>query len=373
MDHIIKLRRELHQNPELSNKEFETSQKIMQFMSALKPDRIIHLSKTGLAFSFDSDKPGSTSMFRAELDALPIKEINTFAYKSQNDAMHACGHDGHMAILAALGEKISANRPVEGRVILLFQPAEEVEQGARDVVNDLNFKSIIPDYVFALHNIPGIPKNQILVKEGSIAAASRGMTIKLFGKTSHAAEPENGINPDIAISHIVSEFHKLKNSIALFDDIVLLTFIHIQLGEISFGTSAGYAEIRVTLRAFENADMELLIQKCEEIVNQIAIEENLQTEILYSEIFPATINDKTCVEIIEKSAIMNNLIVVKPEKPFKWSEDFAYFTQKFKGGLFGLGAGENQKSLHNPDYDFPDDIVETGVNTMFEIYKKIHF
>ncbi|PLW91898.1 MAG: amidohydrolase [Marinilabiliales bacterium] len=371
-EEIIQLRHSLHKEPEVSNDEFKTADRISAFMMSLKPDEAVKLSKTGLAFVFDSGNPGQTSMFRAELDALPIKEINTFDYASENDAAHACGHDGHMSIIAALGQNIAANPPHKGRTILLFQPAEEVEQGARDVVNDPNFKAIEPDYIFALHNIPGVPKHQILLKNGSFAAASKGMTVKLTGKTSHAAEPENGISPADAISRIISELHVLRSQRELFSDLTLLTIIHIQLGEISFGTSPGYAEIRITLRAFENKDMELLTEKSEKIIKSIAAEEDLNCEIGYSEVFPATVNDETSVKLIEDAAKAHQLNIQYLVKPYKWSEDFAYYTEKYKGGFFGLGAGQDQPPLHNPDYNFPDDIIETGMNVFYHIYKKLH-
>lgn len=370
---IIQLRHNLHKEPEVSNKELKTSEKIKHFMSSLKPDDIISISKTGLAFVFDSEKEGPTSMFRAELDALPIKEINTYEYASVNEAAHACGHDGHMSIIAALGENIANDRPKKGRCILLFQPAEEVEQGARDVVNDPNFKAIEPDFIFALHNIPGAPKNQILLKKGSFAAASKGMTIRLTGKTSHAAEPENGISPADAIAKIILELHQLRSSDDLFNDLTLLTIIHIQMGEISFGTSPGYAEIRMTLRAFENSDMDLLTKNCEAIVERISNNERLKVEYDYTEVFPATVNDESSVNYIETAAIKNNLKIQWLDTPFKWSEDFAYYTEKYKGGFFGLGAGENQPPLHNPDYDFPDDIIESGMKIFYHIYKELHY
>ena len=196
INEIIQLRHQLHQFPELSNHEFQTAKRISEFMNQLLPDETINLGMTGKAFVFKGKEPGKTIMFRAELDALPIREATGVNYSSVNqNQMHACGHDGHMAIIAGLGQKIAINRPQKGRVVLLFQPAEEVEQGARDVVEDLAFKKIAPDYIFALHNIPGEESHKILLKSGTFAAASKGMTIRLFGKTSHAAEPENGISP----------------------------------------------------------------------------------------------------------------------------------------------------------------------------------
>lgn len=369
---LIDLRRELHKYPEISNKEFKTTERIIRFISEYNPDEIIRLGETGVLFVFKGKGEGKTILFRAELDALPIKEISKIEHKSVHENIsHVCGHDGHMSILAGLAQKISNSRPAKGSVILLFQPAEEVEQGARDVLENPKFKDIHPDCIFALHNVPGFEKHKIILKKGSFASASKGMTVKLIGKSSHAAEPQNGISPADAISQIISRLHKLREDKALFSDFILLTIIHIQLGEISFGTSPGYAEIRITLRAFENEDMNLLTSYCEKIIQEISRSENLKCEFSYSEVFPATVNKDWCVDVVEESAKQLGLEIEFVKTPFKWSEDFGYFTEKYDACYFGLGSGNHQPQLHNPDFDFPDDIIETGVNTFFAIYKKI--
>ncbi len=208
---IIKLRHEIHKHPEVSNDEYNTSERIINFIKKFNPDEIIKLGETGVAFAFNGKEKGKTVVFRAELDALPIQEKSGVEYASVNDHVaHACGHDGHMAILTGLAQKISENRPERGRVIMLFQPAEEVEQGARDVVENPKFNDIKPDYMFALHNVPGFEKHKIILKKGSFASASKGMTIKLTGKTAHAAEPENGISPADAISEMIKKLHAIK-------------------------------------------------------------------------------------------------------------------------------------------------------------------
>lgn len=370
---IVTLRHELHKHPEVSNNEYKTSERIVKFLKPFLPDEIINLGKTGKAFVFKGKKPGKTIMFRAELDALPISEHSTVAYSSVNSGVaHVCGHDGHMAILAGLASKIANEPPEYGKIVLLFQHAEEVEQGAKEVIENQVFKLIAPDYIFALHNIPGIEKHAIVIKNGSFAAASKGMTIKLFGKTAHAAEPENGISPANAISLLIKELNALAKNTILFNNLTLLTIIHIQLGEISFGTSPGYAEIRITLRSFENEDMEILTYNTEKIIKEISQKENLQCEISYSEVFPASVNNDECVSYVEKSATQNNFKIVHIENPFKWSEDFGYYSQQYKTCLFGLGAGILQPPLHNPDYDFPDEIIETGINMFYSIYKNIN-
>jgi len=371
MKNIITLRHLLHQNPELSNKEYKTSKTILEFIKKYSPDEIIKLSNTGLAFIFKSNKEGKTLMFRAELDALPITERNSIKYISKEKGVaHSCGHDGHMAILVRLAQKISNNRPKKGKVVFLFQPAEEVEQGAKDIVDDCNFQKIKPDYIFALHNIPGEKKNTILVKSDSFSASSKGLIVKLLGKTSHAAEPQFGINPAIAISKIIKKLNALNKK--MFKDFTLISIVYIKSGEIAFGISPGYAELHITLRAYENEDMKLLSIESEKIIAAISKEEKLNYTISYCEIFPAIVNDKECVKLVIKSADENKLEVKTMEKPFNWSEDFGYYTEKFKGGFFGLGAGVDQPALHNPNYDFPDDIIETGSNIFFSIYKLLN-
>ncbi|RKE04290.1 amidohydrolase [Marinifilum flexuosum] len=370
---LVALRHQLHSQPELSNKEYKTAQIIVDFVEDYQPHEIIHLGDTGRAFVFKGAEAGKTTVFRAELDALPIEENTRLKYASiYNGVAHACGHDGHMAILAGMAQQLSENPPRKGKVILLFQPAEEVEQGARDVLLHPKFADLNPDYMFALHNVPGQETNTILLRRGSFSAASKGMTIRLKGKTSHAAEPEKGRNPAIAISKISRELNDLLNNKALFTDLTLLTFIYIRMGEQSFGTSAGNGEMGITLRSFENADMKVLTQKSEEIVNRIAAEENLECSIAYHEEFPATVNQDECVDMLQDLAEEHNLSYQYLDKPFKWSEDFGYFSQKYTCGFFGLGAGIDQAALHHPDYDFPDEIIETGLTIFTGLYQKIN-
>ncbi len=374
MDDIYNLRKELHRNPEVSHAEFTTSKRVKEFIIPLKPDKIIQLGNTGLAFVFKGKNKGQRLMFRADLDALPLYEINDLEYKSQVEGVaHLCGHDGHMSILAGLAKEIAETRPEKGEVVLLFQPAEEVGEGALAIVQNQEFQKIKPDFIFGLHNIPGFEKNAIILKKESFNAASKGMTVKLFGKTSHAAEPENGINPDQAISKIIQDIHVMQSYKDQFNDFALITVIHIQLGEIAFGTSPGYAEIRFTLRANEDKDMEMLTNKTESIIKSISETNRLRYEISYSEIFPANINDTEAADLIASSAKENKLSIVERDEAFKWSEDFGYYTQNNKGAFFGLGAGEKHPALHNPDYDFPEEIIKSGINLFYSIYKKINF
>lgn len=371
-EEIIAFRHELHRNPELSGRERETGKRIREAVGKSKPDHVIdNIGGNGIAFIFDSGEPGPVVLFRCELDALPIKEVNTFEYHSLHPGVsHKCGHDGHMAILTQLSARIARERPQHGKAVLLFQPAEETGTGAEQVVNDPKFQEIAPDYAFALHNLPGFRKHDIIVRENTFASASKGMIIRLQGKTAHAGEPENGINPSLASADIIKKFNELSGSTD-FKDFTLITLIHVKIGERAFGTSAGYGEVMATLRSYRNDDMKELTKKAEAIVHSVAREEQLEYEIEYTEAFLATENNQDCNQIIEQAASENHFYIDKQDHTFRWSEDFSHFTTRYKGCLFGLGSGLNQPQLHNPDYDFPDDIIETGSLMFFTIYKKL--
>lgn len=375
MNELIDLRQHIHKNPELSGQEINTAHSIRKFLNQFKASQIIELGETGLAFVFDSKSKGPTSMIRAELDALPISEESALDYQStQKNTAHLCGHDGHMTIVAGLAKELSVNPPKNGKVILLFQPAEETGEGAAEILSNPQFKAITPDYIFALHNIPGVELGTVIIKKNTFAAASKGMTIKLNGKTAHAAEPEHGISPTDTIAAIINEVKKIKKDSALhFSDRILLTIINIQLGDIAFGTSPGYAEVRITLRAFNNPDLDLLTQQLEKLIHKTAKKNRLAVDINYSEIFPATVNTAICNDIIKESALASGLKVNEINEPFSWSEDFGYYTQTIKGGFFGLGSGQEQPALHNPNFDFPDALIEKGIQVFNRIIQKINY
>ena len=160
----------------------------------------------------------------------------------------------------------------------------------------------------------------------------------------------------------------VNNSVS---DFSLVTIIHTKIGERAFGTTPGYAELMATLRAHRNTDMEYLINNAENFVKKIAEKNKLKFEIEWVEKFPATLNDSECAQFIKQAASENSFKVNELKKPFRWSEDFGHFTNHFKGAMFGLGAGKNHPQLHNPDYDFPDEIILTGTKMFYSIIKNI--
>jgi amidohydrolase len=369
---IVELRHELHQNPELSDSEFITAERITGFLAHYNPTELIRgIGGNGIACIFKGKEEGPSVLFRCDMDALPIDEENDFEYKSQEKGVsHACGHDGHMAIMVGLADLFSKNPPKKGQLVLLFQPSEENGQGASRVLNDEKFKKLKIDYVFALHNLPGFPKGEIILREKVFTSASKGIIIKLTGKTSHAAEPENGVSPAIAMSNIVKELTFLPNE-NRFSDFTLVTVIYARLGEVAFGTSPGNAEIMATLRSYSNEDMQILTERAQVIAKENAFRYNLKFDINFTEEFPAMMNHAESVKDIELAAKSSNINFRYLPEPFRWSEDFAHYTQKFPGALFGLGSGEKHPQLHSLDYDFPDNIIEKGVKIFYEIYSLI--
>lgn len=189
LQHLVTLRQWLHTHPEISGEEKNTAAYLVGLLQSLNPDFIKEkIGGEGILVLFDSGKPGPVLLFRSELDALPIQETNDFAHRSlANGISHKCGHDGHATILYGLAEKLARQWPLSGKVCLLFQPAEETGEGAERVVADSIFRNIKPDYVFALHNLPGYETGAIVIKEGLFSAAVNSIVIKLKGKTAHAA------------------------------------------------------------------------------------------------------------------------------------------------------------------------------------------
>lgn len=367
---LYKLRRDLHQNPDLSGKEQNTIKKIIDFVKAYHPHKIItELGRTGAAFVFEGINKGNTIIIRADIDALPIQEDNKFEYASvKNNTAHLCGHDGHMTIVAGLAKILSENKPEKGKVVLLFQPAEETGEGAKMILADKKFHSLEPKLIFALHNLPSFNKNEIVIKSGSFASASVGIIIKLTGISSHASEPENGLSPASAMTEIINTLNKLSIT-NKYSNGTFITVIHAKLGEKAFGTLPSDAIVMATLRSSNNNDFDNLNKDTVKAINEISHKHNIKCDIKWTEDFNAVENDNDCVKLIENAALENNLIVKTLEKPFRWSEDFGLFTNIYRGAMFGLGSGKDCPPLHNSKYDFPEDIIETGIKMFYSIIR----
>ncbi|MCZ4295378.1 amidohydrolase [Vibrio sinaloensis] len=374
---LTQLRRTLHQNPELSHQEQQTAQRIRTLFESFQPDEVhTQLGGHGLAFVFDGEKEGPSTLIRCELDALPIQEQNHFAHRSLVDGVsHKCGHDGHMAIISSLGATLAKHKPKSGRVILCFQPAEETGSGAIDMVKDEKFSSLTPNYAFALHNYPGLELGKVAVRAGTFNCASRGIIIKLTGKTSHAAHPEDGVSPALTMCKIIETLNQLPQQMAKqgVGDKLWVTVIHAKLGEVAFGTAPGDAVIMATLRSETNQAMDSLIEMAQTLSTQYAKQAGLEIEFSFDDVFQASVNSQEGCDRVVQACLNTSTDYLLMDEPMRWSEDFGQFTAiASHGAMFALGAGVETPQLHNPDYDFADELIPIGHALFVDLIQQIN-
>ena len=369
-DTFYQIRRELHQHPELSGHEARTARFVEDKLQAFHPTKVIrHVGGHGLLVEYFFSEDGPTVLFRADMDAVAVQEPDDIPHHSQTPGVaHKCGHDGHTTILLRFARMLSERPLPKGRVLLLFQPAEENGSGSKAVLDTKVLDYYKIDKAFALHNIPGYPASAVLCKEDSFTCAVVSVSITLTGKTSHAAEPQKGISPIPATLNIVYELLRWNNTDIQSDDYFLSTIVEIHVGEEAYGVSAGNSVIRATLRAKTD---KLLHQHAQQLKELVATEckrtPDLQHEMEWLEPFSANENDPQSVGMIKNAALRNNLPYIELQTPFSWGEDFGLFTQQYKGAIFGLGSGENCAPLHSPQYDFPDEVIETGATLFYTI------
>jgi len=359
---LVAWRRRLHRQPEISNEEEATAREVVAFLADTKPDAVLTgLGGHGVAAVYDSGEPGPTLLFRSELDALPIEELSGVPHASRVPGKsHMCGHDGHTAILAALGRQFGRRRPARGRAVLMFQPAEETGDGAAGVVADPRFGAIAPDFSFSLHNLPGIPFGEVRLKPGVVNCASRGMRVVLEGKTAHSSMPETGTSPMPAVSELMPALARLGGGAFTEDDFGMVTVTHAAMGEAVFGVAPGRAEVWATLRTRLDERMAGLCAAAEAHVRRIAGEHGLSFAIDYHEIFVASMNAPSAVEHLRAALDQEGVAHSEDALPMRASEDFGVFGRAAPSAMFFLGAGERHPALHNPDYDFPDDLIPIG-------------
>ena len=370
---LTKFRRELHQYPELSGKEIKTAQKILYALKDMKPSKIIDkMGGHGLAAIFDSQEKGPTLLFRAELDALPIQEKNNLSWISKLPGVsHTCGHDGHMTMLLALGRVISRNPIKCGKVVLMFQPSEENGQGARAGVSDPRYEQIKPDLAIAIHIEPGRPFGYVSTRPGLMNCASLGLKITLHGKTAHAADPDDGISPSHAVAEFIQKISKFNHGDELNNNFRLTTVTHVQIGEQSFGISPGDASIFVTLRTSNDDSLSQLDKDVRGLVSNISKQFKLTFDFEIFDHFAASINDKEAHDIAVNAMKSLNINYGSIGVPMRASEDFGIFGKQSKAAMLCLGPGENFAALHNPDYDFNDDLIPIGTSIFERITRDL--
>ncbi len=364
------LRRRLHKLAEASTHEAATAAFVAGKLAALGPDTLLTgLGGHGVAAVFCGEGDGPTVVLRAELDAVPVPETIPLRHASVTPGIaHKCGHDGHMTILLEVARRLSRARPPRGRVIALFQPAEETGTGAFAVVADPRFRALKPDWLFALHNLPGYDAGRVLVRPGAFAAGSAGMRVLLRGRTAHAAHPEQGRSPDLAMGEIITALVTLPPRDDAREALELVTVTHARLGEPAFGIAPGEAEVLATLRSDDDAALAALRRQATAAARAIARNHGLRCDITWEEVFPVTWNDADAAALVRRAARAEGLPVARPrESSFRWSEDFGVLARLGRGALFGLGAGRRHPGLHAEAYDFNDDLLPIGASLLHRL------
>lgn len=367
-------RRDLHRHPEVSRHEAATAARVVAALQPLAPDQVhMGLGGHGVAAVFDSGHPGPAVMFRAELDGLPITEISDIPHRSTRPGSgHLCGHDGHMALLVGLARLMSRQRPARGRVILMFQPAEEDGSGAAAVLADPAFAALKPDWAFAIHNLPGMALGHALVKPGVVNCASQGLKITLGGKTAHASQPEAGTSPGLALAALITAFSSLAPPAPLASGYRLVTVTHARLGAPAFGIAPGEAELWITLRTLEDEDMAALRAETMSLAEAEARAHGLTVAFETHDDFAASVNHPEATARIIAALEALGIDYGPDDLPMRASEDFGRFGQPgTRSAMLFLGAGQDHPALHNPDYDFPDALIGPGVTIFHQIAREV--
>lgn len=354
LNKIIALRKELHNNPEISMNEKKTKQILMNFIKGNTNLTIVDMGNWFYAYYHNTNSKKSIA-FRADYDAV---------CGSDGKAQHLCGHDGHSAILAGLALEIEALSP-NCDIYLIFQPGEETGEGAKICSPIIPEKGICE--IYGLHNIPGFEENTIILTSDTFACASTGLEITIKGSVSHAAYPEAGKNPAKLISNTILYMHEQIEK--PHSGIVLGTVIGVNLGSESYGVSAGNVTLRLTLRAEHQEEYNQLINNISDYVKALASSEHMECYIQRIEEFPATVNHKESVQKLKSICEQNDFSTQFAREPFRWSEDFGYYLQKTGGAFFGVGSGINHPQLHTDHYEFNDKIIPTAINLYKEIIK----
>lgn len=363
---LTNFRHRLHSEPELSGEERETARKVVAMLERIGGCAVLTgLGGHGVAAIFAGEAPGPTVLLRAELDALAIQETGDPAYKSTiAGKAHMCGHDGHSAALLGCAMALRRQPPARGRVVLMFQPAEEDGAGAASVIADPRFAGIAPDYGFSWHNMPGLPFGVASYREGPMFCASVGMRVRLEGRTAHAAQPEAGLSPAQALAGLMRDIAALGPVGPMDDDFRLVTITHARLGEPTFGVAPGHGELRATLRALLPDRMTTLCADAEALARRAAAQAGLEIAIDWRDDFASTINDPEATAIMARALSALNIPTQALDHPIRASEDFGRFGAAAKTVMILLGAGEDVSMIHNPDYDFPDALIPIGAGVL---------
>jgi amidohydrolase len=365
-------RRDFHRHPELAYQEHRSAGIIAQTLRGLGYDIETGVAKTGVVALLGGNKPGSVVMARFDMDALPVLEANETDYISQNrGVMHACGHDGHMAIGLGVATLIARYRDdLCGTLKLVFQPDEESGNGAETMVKEGVLEVPRPDVVLAAHVWNEKPVGTVDVTAGAIMAAAEKWTCTVHGEGGHGALPHRAIDPIVAASHIVTSLQTVvsRNVSPLETAVVTVGSFH---GGDAFNVIPDQVRLSGTIRTYDGRVREMVVRRVREVFESTAVAHGASADLKIQHLTPAVVNDPDVTEVVRASAEA----VVGPENVSSGertmgSEDAAYFTREVPGCYFLLGSANPERGLdaphHNPHFDFDEDVLPIGVAVMVE-------
>ncbi len=354
-------RRHLHQWPELAFGEHRTAEFIAERLAEMGMAVDAGIAGTGLVATLEGRSAGSTIALRADMDALPIQEVSELAYRSRHDGVsHACGHDGHMAMLLAAADYLAGTRDFDGRVRFIFQPAEEAEGGGRKMVEEGLFERWPVDGVFGLHNWPGLPLGTLAVKPGPVMAAMDLFTVTIKGSGVHAALPHQGTDAIVAAGALIGSLQTITSRVVdtMQPTVVSLTQIH---GGNSLNALPDEVLLHGTVRALSNETRATVRRKLEQMAKGVAFTHDVDISLAFDPRYPVTVNDAACATAAAAVAVdlWGGQGVLTDYRPSMASEDFAFMLDAKAGCYAWIGDGR-QTPLHNPSYDFNDDVLPLG-------------
>ena len=371
---IAAIRKDIHAHPELCFKEERTADVVAKQLTDWGIPIHRGMGTTGvigIVHGRDGGKCGRGVGLRADIDALPMQEFNTFAHASKHAGkMHACGHDGHTAMLLAAAKHFSKHRDFDGTVYLILQPAEEGGGGAREMIKDGMFEKFPMQAVFGMHNWPGAQVGTFAVSPGPVMASSNEFKITIHGKGSHAALPHNGIDPVPVACQLVMAFQTIisRNKKPVDAGVISVTMVH--AGEAT-NVVPDFCVIQGTVRTFTIEVLDLIENRMKQITENLCAAFDTKAEFHFNRNYPPTINSATEADFARK--VMEGIVGkdnVMVQEPTMGAEDFSFMLQAKPGAYCfiangdgshrEMGHGEGPCMLHNPSYDFNDDLIPLG-------------
>ena len=371
---MIKWRHYFHQYPELAYEEKNTSKKIVTLLKEFGIDKIEEgVGGTGVVGEINNGK-GKSIGLRADMDALPIQEENKDnKYRSKNKGvMHACGHDGHTTMLLGAAKYLSETRNFKGKVVLVFQPAEEGFAGAKAMIDDGLLERFPIDEIYGMHNMPGLEKGVLAVQEGPRLAAADNFSVEIIGKGAHGAMPSNSIDPIVCCSSIIQNLQHIVSRNSNPKETLVVTVASFNSGSAN-NIIPKSAIITGTVRYYNYDIGKLAEKRFKEIIINTCKAYGARSKIVFTKGYPATINHENPSSFAFSAAKkVVGLKATDKQNPMMGSEDFSYFLNKVPGAFAWIGNGKSA-SLHNPKYDFNDDVLSIGssyLSTLAEDFLK---